>query len=51
MNELGEIQRLLSEIAGLLASGKPPDKRKAVGKLREMAAIATTLGFTIEPRR
>ncbi len=51
MHELGEIQRLLSEIAELLKSGKPPDKRKAVNKLRELSSIATTLGFTIAPRR
>lgn len=49
MHELSEIQRLLAEIAELLKVGRPPDKRKAVGKLRELANIATTLGFTIEP--
>ncbi len=51
MHELSEIQRLLAEIAELLKVGRPPDKRKAAGKLRELANIATTLGFTIEPRR
>ena len=51
MNELSKIQKLLSEIADLLKAGRPPDKRKAASKLREMSTIATTLGFTIEPRR
>lgn len=50
MFELGEMQRLLSEIAELVKSGTRPDKRKAASKLQEIAAIATTLGFTIQPR-
>ena len=50
MFELGEIQRLLSEIATLVKSGTRAEKRQAASKLREIAAIATTLGFTINPR-
>ena len=50
MSELGEMQRLLGEIAELLKSGSKPDRRKAATKLQEIAAIATTLGFTIQPR-
>jgi hypothetical protein len=50
MHELAEIQRLLSEIADLLKSGTAANKRKAASKLQQMAAIATTLGFTIEMR-
>ena len=51
MNELGELQRLLSEVADLLKSGSAVNKRLAVGKLREMAATASTLGFTLDLRR
>lgn len=50
MFELGEIQRLLSETAALLKTGTKADKRKAASKLQEIAAIATTLGFTIQLR-
>ena len=50
MFELGEIQRLLSETAELFKSGTRSDKRKAAVKLQAIAAIATTLGFTIQPR-
>ena len=50
MFELGEIQRLLSEVAALVKTGSRPDMRKAASKLQEIAVIASTLGFTIQPR-
>ena len=50
MFELAEMQRLLQEIAELMATGRKPDRRKAADKLQNVAAIASTLGFTIQPR-
>ena len=51
MRELSDLQRLLSEVAELLKSGTAANKRQAVSKLREMAATASTLGFTLELQR
>lgn len=50
MSELAELQKLLSEIAGLVKTGTRSDKRKAADKLERLASIATTLGFTIRPQ-
>lgn len=50
MHELSEMQQLLQEIAEHLKSGTKPERRMATVKLRRIAAIATTLGFTIQPR-
>ena len=49
MLELAELQQLLSEVAQLVKSGSKADKRRAADKLQRLAAIATTLGFTIRP--
>jgi hypothetical protein len=52
MNEsISEIQRLLQEIADHLKSGKKTDTRKAVTKLERIAALASTLAFTIRAQR
>lgn len=51
MPELSEMQRLLSEISNHVKSGTTADKRNAANKLNQLAAIATTLGFTIRPHR
>ena len=52
MNEsIGEIQRLLQEIAGHLSSGTKMDARKAVAKLERIAAVASTSALTIQVRR
>jgi hypothetical protein len=52
MNEsISEIQRLLQEIAGNLKSGTKTDTRKAVTKLQRIAALASTLAFTIQAQR
>ena len=50
MRELAELQVLLSEIAKFIDSGSKSDRRKAADGLKRVAAIATTLGFTIRPR-
>lgn len=50
MRDLAELQRLLSEIAKYIDSGSRSDRRKAAEGLQRLAAIATTLGFTIRPR-
>lgn len=50
MSDLAEMERLLSEIAGHFKSGTKADKRRAADKLNQLAAIATTLGFTIRPQ-
>ena len=50
MFELAEMQKLLQEIADLMKTGNKTDRRKAAGKLQNVAAIASTLGFTIQPR-
>ena len=52
MNEgISEIQRLLQEIADHLKSGTKTDTRKAVTKLERIAALASTLAFTIQAHR
>lgn len=51
MSDLAEMQRLLSEIAGHLKAGTRADQRHAAVKLNQLAAIATTMGFTIRPHR
>jgi len=52
MNDsIGEIQRLLQEIADHLNSGTKTDTRKAVTKLDRIAALASTLALTIRTRR
>ena len=51
MNDsIGEIQRLLQEIADHLTSGTKTDTRKAVAKLEQIAALASTLALTIQAR-
>ena len=50
MFELAEIQRLLAEVAEHVKAGTKADRRKAAGKLQQVAGIASTLGFTIQPR-
>lgn len=47
MSDLAEMQRLLSEIAGHVKAGTKADKRLAADKLNQLAALATTMGFTI----
>ncbi len=52
MNDsIGEIQRLLQEIADHLTGGTKMDARKAVAKLERIAALASTWAFTIQARR
>jgi hypothetical protein len=52
MNEsLSEIQRLLRETADHLNSGTKNDSRKAVMKLQRIAALASTMAFTIQAQR
>jgi hypothetical protein len=52
MNEsISEIQRLLQEIADHLKSGTKTDTRKVVTKLQRIAALASTLAFTIQAQR
>lgn len=50
MSDLAELQKLLTEIAGLVKAGTRADKRHAADKLNQLAAIATTMGFTIRPQ-
>lgn len=50
MSDLEEMQKLLVEIAGHLKAGTKVDKRRAADKLNRMAALATTMGFTIRPQ-
>lgn len=49
MSDLAEMQRLLSEIAGHVKAGTKADNRLAADKLNQLAALATTMGFTIRP--
>lgn len=49
MSDLDEMQKILSEIAGHVKAGTKVDKRIAADKLNRLAALATTLGFTIRP--
>jgi hypothetical protein len=52
MNEsISEIQRLLQEVADHLKSGAKTDTRKAATKLQRIAALASTLAFTIQAQR
>lgn len=48
---LSDMQKLLGEIAEHLKSAAKPDKSAAVAKLGRIAALASTLAFTIEARR
>ncbi len=50
MSDLAEMQKLLAEIAGHVKAGTKADKRHAADKLNQLAAIATTMGFTIRPQ-
>lgn len=47
MSDLVEMQRLLAEIAGHVKSGTKGDKRRAADKLKQLAVLATTMGFMI----
>ena len=49
MSDLAEMQQLLSEIADHVKAGTKADKRRAADKLVQLAAIATTMGFTVRP--
>jgi len=52
MNEsIKEIQKLLQETVGHLQLCRRTDTRKAVAKLKRIAALASTLALTIETRR
>ena len=50
MSDLEEIQKLLAEIFGHLKAGTKVDRRLAADKLNQIAALATTMGFTIRPQ-
>lgn len=50
MSDLAEMQRLLAEIAGHVKAGTRTEKRRAADKLNQLAALATTMGFTIRPQ-
>lgn len=50
MSDLAEMQRLLAEIVGHMKADTKADKRRAADKLNQLAAIATTMGFTIRPQ-
>lgn len=50
MSDLALLQQLLSEIDGHVKAGTQADRRRAADKLNRLAAIATTLGFTIGPK-
>jgi hypothetical protein len=52
MNEgIGEINRLLHEVAEHLKTGATADTRKAVAKLERIAALAATLALTLKAGR
>jgi hypothetical protein len=52
MNEsIGEIHRLLQEAVALLNSGKKADMREAAGKMKRIAALASTVALIIEGRQ
>jgi hypothetical protein len=52
MNEtIIEIKRLLQEVAEHLKAGTTADTRKAVAKLEQIAAQASTLALTIQAAR
>jgi hypothetical protein len=48
---IGEIQRLLHEIAAHLKGGTATDTREAVAKLERIAALASTLALTLQAAR
>jgi hypothetical protein len=48
---LGEIQRLLQEIAAHLSTGTKPDARQAVSKFQRIAALAATSALTMQVQR
>ena len=50
MNDLQEIQDLLREIVEHLKADTKADKRKAIGKLERIAAVASTFAFTLKAR-
>jgi hypothetical protein len=50
MSDLMEMQRLLAEIIGHFKTGTRAEKRRAADKLNQLAALATTMGFTIRPQ-
>jgi hypothetical protein len=50
MQDVAEIGSLLQQVAEHLKSGKRPDVTAAAAKLNRIAAIATTLAFTIKAR-
>jgi hypothetical protein len=49
MADLAQLQRLLSEIACHIKADTRIDRRQAADKLKELAGLATTMGFTIRP--
>ena len=52
MNDsIGEIRQLLQEIVGHLEAGTDAEKRRAVTKLRRIAAIASTMVLTLQMQR
>jgi hypothetical protein len=52
MNEgIGEISRLLNEVAEHLKTGTTADARKAIAKLERIAALASTLALTLKAGR
>ncbi len=51
MNEITEMQKLLEEVAENLRSMGKPAKTSAVAKLERIAALASTLAFTIQAAR
>jgi hypothetical protein len=50
MSDLLEMQQLRAEIAGHVKAGTRAEKRRAADKLNQLAALATTMGFTIRPQ-
>jgi hypothetical protein len=52
MNEsIAQIDSLLRDVVDHLRAGTKPDRRAAVLKLDRLAAVATTLAFTIKSTR
>lgn len=51
MSDLAVMKQLLTDISDLMRSSSKADKRLAVDKLNQLAAIATTLAFTIRQQR
>ena len=46
--EIREMQRLLSEVADDLKQARQASRRRSIGKLRRIAALAETLALTLE---